>query len=673
MASLSPSPSSSSASSSRSTIADSSVPVLIAGGGPVGLFEAILLTKLGIQVRVIEREMSISPMSKAIGMHPRSLEILGMAGIVGSFLERGKPLEDINLYIGSKHKATVSAFGRIDSHFTNSLILEQAITSEVLVEELDKLGVKVEYGWELLDTKVVEDSDEDKDPYSEEQAKKTFVETRIRRALSGGNSTGEEKILGEVKLLEEQVDKEYEIQVVRSEYLVAADGGRSTVRHKLNIGFPGRTLDFKTMMWDGTFEGDMKFQGITNIYGVNGKTVIVFPLTNDGFRVVVDAGRIEPGEDMSKTLEDLTVEKFEGFVNASIAPSKFKVTTTSWLTVFKINERRAEHFVYKNRIFLAGDSAHVHSPTGGQGLNTGLQDAHNLAWKLAFVLNGVAPESLLETYEEREDMADRAIALSSMLLGRSRTNGFFSHIMKLASINAAPLIDFLSRKFDILPDFGMMNVKYHENTLNKPHPTQPRPPADHQVGVRAREGLLRSILPSNSLKSEVAQIRLHELMRSIGRFHILVFTSDMLASNKISVSGTTTINGTHTTNAKELDHNIDSFVTKWRSKWAYALNMQDGHKDNNDLFKVHTISGSVAFESDDKVYLDALIERSNGNGKIYLDDTKLLHQRYGFAWDKGAGGIVVVRPDSHVGYRVNGAGEQAWKDVEEYFTRNLSA
>ncbi|KAF9151296.1 hypothetical protein BGX20_005450, partial [Mortierella sp. AD010] len=319
-------PPSSSVSSARSAMTASSVPVLIAGAGPVGLFEAFLLTKLGIQVRIIEREMAPSPLSKALGMQPRSLEIFEMAGIVNKFLESGKPLPSFNLCHGSERMASIKpdVMAHSDSHYNSGMILEQAKTSEILVEELEKVGVKVDYGWELLDTKVVEEYEGGKTSGSGKKTK-TYVETKIRRALSNDNTVQDEKnYLGGINLLEDQDDKEYEIQVVRSEYLVATDGGRSTVRHKLNIGFPGRTLDFKTMMWDGTYESDLEFAGIM---------------------ISVDAGKLDPNEDLSKTMENLTVEKFEKLVSECIAPATFKVKTTSWLTIYKINERRAEHFV----------------------------------------------------------------------------------------------------------------------------------------------------------------------------------------------------------------------------------------------------------------------------------------------------------------------------------------
>jgi len=262
--------SSSSDSSSRSassksscSITHTSVPVLIAGGGPVGLFEAYLLTKLGIPVRIIEREMAVSPLSKALGIQPRSMEIMQMVGVIDQFLERGRSMNDFNFYFGTKHMATIPVLsGSGDTHYGYGLFLEQAITSEILIKELETMGVKVDHGWELLDTKVIEE-DEAESAGDGKKRRKTYVETTIRRALEGSNTTDDEKrLIGVVDPLAEETGKEYEVQVVRSEYMVAADGGRSTVRHKLNIGFPGQTLNFKTMMWDGTCECALEFKDI---------------------------------------------------------------------------------------------------------------------------------------------------------------------------------------------------------------------------------------------------------------------------------------------------------------------------------------------------------------------------------------------------------------------------
>ncbi|KAG0286953.1 hypothetical protein BGZ98_004866 [Dissophora globulifera] len=417
---------SSSSSSSQSTA--STVPVLITGAGPTGLFEAYLLTKMGIQVRIIDREMALSPLSKAIIIQPRSMEVFQMSGLIDPLLAKGLPMTNFQFFIGTKRVAAMPVFGaRTSSHYESSLILEQSKVCEILIEEMDMMGVQVDRGWELLDTKVVEESGH------------TFVETIIRRVFPGESTTPDDrKVLGEVDFSDEPVEKAYETQVVRSEYLVAADGARSTVRHKLNIGFPGRTRSHKTIMWDGTYECDLDLAGITFVHGVNNRTLSSFPLTNGTRRLMADAGDIEPGEDISKTLQELTPEKFEKLANDCIAPSRLKIKETNWLTIFKTNERRAERYIHRNRIFLAGDSVHVQSPAGGQGMNVGWHDAHNLAWKLAFVMNKIAPEALLETYQEREAMADKAIALATKLIDLERGTGVFTMIMMRIIYALAP-------------------------------------------------------------------------------------------------------------------------------------------------------------------------------------------------------------------------------------------
>ncbi|KAG0205561.1 hypothetical protein BGX28_002813 [Mortierella sp. GBA30] len=638
----------------------SSVPVLIVGAGPVGLFAAYLLTKLGIQVRVIDREKDVSPLSKATLMHARSLEVFQFTGIIDEFLKVGVVMDEINLFVDNKYKATVPLLGGGgDTQYSAGLVLEQSKTSEVMIQELIKLGVKVDFGWELVDTKVVEQSDKDGDGNQE-----PYVQTVIRKALSD-KDTDMREVLGRVDLLEQNKDREYEVETIRSQYMVASDGGRSTVRHKLDIGFPGRTLPKNNFMWDGTCECDMNLSSLSFVAGVD-KMMVVFPLTNGDIRLIFLNVEPEENEDFAKALENLTVEKFEEMVTSIIAPSRFKIKTTSWLTGFKINERRAETFVHKNRIFLAGDAAHVHSPAGGQGLNTGLLDAHNLAWKLALVLNKVAPETLLDSYGERMAMADRSIELSQKMLKIDGTSGFVGQFIKRLSYTFAPYLLPIMKALKIQPDSALnqLGVRYEENALNRAHATQPHPRSEHQVGTRARDGPIRTVGVFSS-DTKPTELRVHDLLFGIGRFHILVFASDMLttSSQKTSVE----IEGILTTDAKKLAYNVGRFKTQWRSKWSYGSNINDGHKDK-DLLKIHIIANS--FTPDDS--LDELSQRKMGEGKVFLDHTKVVHQKYGFELNRGHGGIVVVRPDTYVGYRLNGADDQAWEDVHEYFSSILS-
>ncbi|KAF9288384.1 hypothetical protein BGZ68_000345 [Mortierella alpina] len=142
----------------------SSVPVLISGAGPVGLFVAYLLTKQGIHVRITERERAISSRSKALALHSRTLEILQFAGLSDEFMRRGFPMTDFKMLIGNQHMTTIATLAGADTHYSFALFLEQHRTSEILVEQLNKLGVNVDFGWELVDTKVVEPEEGGQEP-----------------------------------------------------------------------------------------------------------------------------------------------------------------------------------------------------------------------------------------------------------------------------------------------------------------------------------------------------------------------------------------------------------------------------------------------------------------------------------------------------------------------------
>ncbi|KAF9924455.1 hypothetical protein FBU30_005577 [Linnemannia zychae] len=630
-------------------ITASPIPVLISGAGPVGLYEALLLTQLGIPVRIIEREMAISPNSRALGLHARSMEIVKFTGIIEPFLEMGRPITEVSYYRNARFVGSLPVMPSSDeSSFSTGLFLEQAKTSEIFAARLKELGVSVEYGWELLDTKVIEGQDGEED----------YVETTIRRALSGGNvRKGEDQVMGDTEMRAEQKDKEYEIQVVRSKYLVACDGGRSTVRHKINIAFPGRSYTHKTLMWDGHCDCDIPMTGLTAVKGPNGKTLFVFPMNDGIVRVGVEDCELAPGEDFEQTLRELSVERFESLVAETTYPAKFKVKDTTWLTCFKINERRAESYVYKNRIFLAGDAAHVHSPAGGQGLNTGLQDAHNLAWKLGFVLNGLAkPEFLLPTYEERGAMADRAIRVSSQLLARNRNKGFLADLTTYLFFSIGSLIARFSKSFLFAPNVAMLDVKYTPNNLNRPHETQPAPSPEYQVGVRAKDGILLPFLSSsvNTTADSQATQRLHSFFSGVARFHIIVFAADTFAT-------------TTSSDSKDLQQLLDQYITHWRAKWRYTSPLIDGYSDK-DLFKINVLVDPSVSNNNG---LDVLSKRSVGEGKVFIDIKGDTHARYGFASTKSQGGIVVIRPDSHIGYRVGGIEEQSWRDVDMYFSTIL--
>jgi len=145
--------------------------------------------------------------------------------------------------------------------------------------------------------------------------------------------------------------------------------------------------------------------------------VVTFPLGGDRVVIVGNTGPLTHEEFEAKKNEPLTLEVFQKYLEENAHPQKFTIKTVNWLSYYRVNERRAQDFEYKGRIFLAGDAAHIHSPSGGQGLNLGIQDSYNLAWKIALVVKGTAPLSLLDSYEEeRAAIADQVIKLSGDLL-----------------------------------------------------------------------------------------------------------------------------------------------------------------------------------------------------------------------------------------------------------------
>ncbi|KAG0213474.1 hypothetical protein BGX28_004329 [Mortierella sp. GBA30] len=631
----------------------SETPVLISGAGPVGLMAAIMLTRLGVPCRIIERDMHISSMSKALSLHARTLEIFDQTGLIDRFLAKGHPINQFNVYFNDTLTRIPGLVNSI-SYYDYALFVEQSKTVHILNEELEKQGLKVERGWELMDTKVVEGDG------------KTWVETTIRRALDGSNTRStESKIVGVVELDAEDADKKYEVEVVRSEYLIGADGGKSVVRHKIDMPFPGKTRDNNIILFDGHIETDLDVSEITVINGRSNKTMNVFPLGDGGVRIMVDASELDPKQ-------ELTLEAFAKIAREAASPAKFVVKDSTWLTFYRVNERRAESFSYQNRIFLTGDAAHVHSPAGGQGMNLGLQDAYNLTWKLALVLNGISDPRLLETYhDERAPVASNVIAMSSNMFTTGFSNKLIHRILRKAITTSA---SFLLRFFSVPASrVSMLTLRYNENAVNQRHKTQPLPKEDFQVGQRAHDGPLTRVLAGGKTSEE--NVRLHQLLHGPGIFHILVFTADMLSATASS-SKTTDKQGVVRTNEEQLNKDLTRCLAEWSSKWRIESKQQE---QKRPFFNAHviaalpeTISGSH-FEDPTKVIADSLVGKKAGEGRVYLDESHIVHERYGVPVKAGSGAIVVIRPDSHIGYRVLGAGAAAWNDVDQYLQSIFNA
>ncbi|MFC4907426.1 rifampin monooxygenase [Actinomadura gamaensis] len=325
--------------------------VIIAGGGPTGLMLAGELRLHGVRVLVLEREPEPAPFVRALGLHARSIEILDQRGLLDRFLELGKPYP-LGGFFAAIAKPSPE---RLDTAHGYALGIPQPLTERLLAEHAVEAGAEILRGRELVGLG------------QDEQG--------VTAELADGTR-------------------------LRSRYLVGCDGGRSTVRKLLGVGFPGEPSKVETLLGEMKVTADLAT--ISAVIAEGRKTELflgAMPLPDGMFRLVVPAAGVADDRTVPPTLEE-----FRGRLR-TVVGTDFGAHSPRWLSRFGDATRLAERFRV-GRVLLAGDAAHVHPPLGGQGLNLGVQDAFNLGWKLAAELGGRAPDGLLDTYEsERRPVA----------------------------------------------------------------------------------------------------------------------------------------------------------------------------------------------------------------------------------------------------------------------------
>ena len=341
--------------------------VLVVGAGPTGLILALELARRDINIRIVDKNSGPSTTSKALAIHSRSLEMLENMDLVQEFLKRGVELKGVNIHADNKRIAHFS-FEELDSLYPFALSIPQNITEEILIAALAKNGIRVEWNTVLLD---LNDSGR-------------HVSARVKQ---GG---GEE-------------------EVISTNYLVGCDGAHSTVRHELGLAFEGEKYPETWILGDVVAEGDLREDEI-NLFNTDEGLLAFFPYGGGRFRVVADK-EADPAlsKNTEKTYTEYTAPTLEELQDAVDRRSyiKEKLSDPLWTSSFSIHRRHVSKYRI-NRVFLAGDAAHIHSPAGGQGMNTGMQDSFNLGWKLALAVNNLVTDSFLDSYEEER----LAVALS---------------------------------------------------------------------------------------------------------------------------------------------------------------------------------------------------------------------------------------------------------------------
>ncbi|HSI00628.1 MAG TPA: FAD-dependent monooxygenase [Reyranella sp.] len=338
-----------------------SAQVLVVGAGPVGLTLANELTRHGVAVRIVDKAPSRTDKSKALVLWSRTLELLDDAGYAEPFLPAGFAAHGAQISNGKDIVARVT-FDSVDSRFAYALMIPQSETERILEEQLARHGLSVERSVELTG-------------FADKGAS-------VEATLKKPDGTSE---------------------TVAADWLAGCDGAHSAVRHGVDFTFDGNTLESDWVLADGHLKG-LEPHDRLHIFWHRDGILAFFPIIGDRWRVVADLGPAEAGERHA----DPTLAE----VNALLAQRSSAALVMSdpvWLAAFRINERKVRDY-RKGRVFLAGDAAHIHSPAGGQGMNTGMQDAFNLAWKLALVIKGSARPGLLDSYSpERTAVGERVL------------------------------------------------------------------------------------------------------------------------------------------------------------------------------------------------------------------------------------------------------------------------
>ena len=394
--------------------------VLIVGAGPTGLVLALWLTRLGVRVRIIDQTAEPGTTSRALAVQARTLVLNRQVDLADVGVDAGVKVGAVNLWARGSKTAHVSLerMGEGLSPFPYALICPQDVHERLLIERLETLGIRVERRAALV---------------------------RLEQDAAG------------VRAVLQRPDGSEEI--CEASYLAGCDGARSTVRETLGTGFPGGTYSGVFYVADVNASGPA-VDGDIHVDLEDADFLALFPLRHAGGLRLIGPASWEPQEHGEPTADDV--------VQRATRNLKLTVAGVNWFSTYRVHHRVATRF-REGRVFLLGDAAHVHSPVGGQGMNTGIGDAVNLAWKLAAVLKGDAGEGLLATYEpERIGFARRLVATTDRAFTVVIKQGPVARRVRtrLVPLVASPLTRLASVRRLMFRTVSQIGVNYRSSPLS---------------------------------------------------------------------------------------------------------------------------------------------------------------------------------------------------------------
>ncbi|MGJ7917320.1 FAD-dependent monooxygenase [Massilia sp. LXY-6] len=394
--------------------------VLIAGAGPTGLVLALWLTRQGVGVRIVDKAPGPGITSRAVVVHARTLELYRQLGLAAEVIEAGMPNPGINLWVRGKRRAHIT-FGDAGADLTPYpfiLVFPQDRHERVLIERLEQMGVTVERETELAGFEQHAD--------------------HVRATLRGPDG----------------------IDTCEARWLAGCDGAHSPVRHVLGAGFEGGTYDQLFYVAD-VIAGGPAADGQIHLSLDDADFLALFSYTADGQARLIGSireDRVDPNRPL--TFDDVGERAIHGL--------GVEVRQVNWFSTYKVHHRLSDHFRH-GRVFLLGDAAHIHSPAGGQGMNTGIGDAINLAWKLKAVLHGDASDRLLDSYEaERMAFARTLVETTDRVFTFVSAESSFANFVRTriapSFVSAAYTVDAVREFMFRLVSQCMLN--YHGSPLS---------------------------------------------------------------------------------------------------------------------------------------------------------------------------------------------------------------
>jgi 2-polyprenyl-6-methoxyphenol hydroxylase-like FAD-dependent oxidoreductase len=528
--------------------------VLVVGGGPTGLVMAAELAVRGIGCRIIDKAPVRSQHTRALVVQARSLELLQKMGIADELVARGRRTIKVTPFVDG-HRTLDLELGDIgvdDTPYPFLLLVSQAETERVLKEHLEELGTKVERPVELL----------------------TFTQDSegANAQLRGGDGREE---------------------TVRARYIVGADGAHSVVRKTVGLSFEGEAYpqDFVLADVELDWEGE---EGRLYFFLSREGLLAVFPLAGPStYRLIATRS-----EDAPPDAGDPTLEEFQQLAT-ELSALPMRLHNPGWLARFRLHHRGVNSY-RSGRAFVAGDAAHIHSPAGGQGMNTGIQDAYNLAWKLALVVQGRAPDSFLDSYhEERHPVGQRLLHTTDRMFSVAATHN--PMLITLRNFLAPRLLPQVlgerSRRARAFRFVSQLGIKYPDSSIVDEYLHGADQEFRHgpAAGHRAPDGPLH-------LAEDGRQVSLFSCLRG-NPHHLLLFGGQIPVADG----------------------------------WSPGSGLRALAAEYEGLLEPCSIFAREPAQAE--------IE-----APVYVDESGLVHERYGMK----AAGYYLIRPDGYVAFRAMG-------------------